>query len=794
MNVLPQSLATGLRRRAARRGAALALAVAVVALFGGVPASAGGSGTVKVDGDDVGGPGNAPHQACGLQVSLYDFDAGAHNAVVTWTAKDTGLPIVTTPASGATNPYPFNASGNSELNISLPFALHTAGLTFHAGLGYHVTLDVSVDGVGKSKVIYVGACSTDVALSKTTSTPTVAVGDAVHYTLTVTNNGPLNGVGFQVTDTLPAGFTLTSITAPLWDCVGTGVDCTYKPSSPPVLVGSSTSFTVNGTATAAGIPSMTNNAHLDPQDTDNTNNAASVVVNVNGLATSQAVTFADSACVANQSTANTYTIPDPIPTGVVYKIGAATQTAGQHAASPGLLTVDVTAAPGYTLSGLAQYTHTFPAVATGCEAPTAAVTKANNANGDETFSISEEATSVSQPVQFKLTVTNTSPYAIDVNPSISDQVWVGAEPTEGPNPTSYNCLPAITNLAPTVSASCVFTADSYSPEDGVTKSNRATVTLTKFVPVDVDVPGLRRFRAAALVAPFTAVSNVSTVKTVKPVIRVVLPTPAAAVAPTASQSTCTNGTATTPSFTVPTTTGVVYTPATGGTATPGSTVTVTAAAAPGYVLSGPSSFPLVFAALADCSITDNVGVSKTGPGTAQPGDELVYAIDVTNVRGTPATAFTVVDTLPAGLSFSSAVGSGFACTNAAQVITCVYGGPALTVGQSATISVRALLDSTFSGTSVANTAVVDPGRADSDAGDNSATATTAVVPLPISGGGGGAVEEPAASPSPEPVAGGGGALPFTGIDGAQLLQLGVSLLLAGLFVSLATRRRRTSAE
>jgi hypothetical protein len=158
----------------------------------------------------------------------------------------------------------------------------------------------------------------------------------------------------------------------------------------------------------------------------------------------------------------------------------------------------------------------------------------------------------------------------------------------------------------------------------------------------------------------------------------------------------------------------------------------------------------------------------------------------------------VTDVLPTGLSYSSAVGTDFTCTNVAQTISCLYGGT-LGVGQKATISVRALLDATFTGKTLANTAIVDPGRADTDAADNSSTATTDILPLPLTGGGGGAAQVPPAaapSPTPAPVAEGGGApaLPFTGTEAGKLLQLGVTLLLIGLFTALAARRRRTETE
>jgi uncharacterized repeat protein (TIGR01451 family) len=316
---------------------------------------------------------------------------------------------------------------------------------------------------------------------------------------------------------------------------------------------------------------------------------------------------------------------------------------------------------------------------------------------------------------------------------------------------------------------------------GTTRSGTAPAAETLTAAAD---PGYVLTAAFSELMSFTALATLCA-----PVIPAPL-TQVAAVAPAATQSQCSAGVATVPSYTVPTTPGVIYTPSAGGTATPGSTVTVTAAAAAGYALSGPASFPLVFAAAPDCA--ENVGVSKTGPGSAQPGDELVYAIDVTNVKGTPARGFTVTDVLPTGLSFSSATGTDFTCTNAGQTITCVYSG-SLPAGQKATIAVRALLDGTFTGKTVANTAVVDPGRADTDAADNSSTATTTVVPLPLTGGGGGTAVAP--SPTPAPAASGGGAaLPFTGSDSARQLQAGVSLLVLGLFLALIARRRRASSE
>jgi hypothetical protein len=118
--------------------------------------------------------------------------------------------------------------------------------------------------------------------------------------------------------------------------------------------------------------------------------------------------------------------------------------------------------------------------------------------------------------------------------------------------------------------------------------------------------------------------------------------------------------------------------------------------------------------------------------------------------------------------------------------------------------VRALLLESFAGTTVDNTAVVDPGRSDADAANNSATATTSVTPAaapvvvpdgpaPVTGSGGGEAAGPAAVPTvPQPSSADGSGLPFTGWATARTLQAGLALLLIGLLLSLAARARRLS--
>jgi uncharacterized repeat protein (TIGR01451 family) len=377
-----------------------------------------------------------------------------------------------------------------------------------------------------------------------------------------------------------------------------------------------------------------------------------------------------------------------------------------------------------------------------------------------------------------------------------------------------NVPTAVTPLAPTVDQSVcragAATIPSYTirPVTGVVYSVNGT-------PVTGTVNGTPGTTVTITVAPlspaYVLTSSAPLVVTFTTPACPVLVTP---VAPSVVQSSCVNGAATSPTYTLNGPAGVVYSvngnPVSGTvTAAAGSTVTVTAAAAAGFALAAGSttSFPLTFNAAPTCSTAgaapnvgapgstpatdNNTGIGKLGTGTAQPGDELVWTLTVTNVAGTVATGFTVTDELPTGLSYSLAEGAGFTCGVAGQRIICTYIS-SLAVGQTAAITVRALLDSSYQGTSVSNTAVVDPNRSDSNAADNSATAVTTVTqptpsPAPsFTGGGGGAVVAP---PEAEPAEGGGAALPFTGSPTARVVQTAVAMFLLGWYFVTVGRRR-----
>ena len=158
-------------------------------------------------------------------------------------------------------------------------------------------------------------------------------------------------------------------------------------------------------------------------------------------------------------------------------------------------------------------------------------------------------------------------------------------------------------------------------------------------------------------------------------------------------------------------------------------------------------------------------LTKTADSTElKPGETASFTLVVHN--NGPAAAqppITVVDTLPAGLTYSSAVGSSWACSNVGQTVTCTR-STALADGESSTISLATTVAPSAVGT-VTNTATVASATADPN--PSNATSSAAV-----------------------------GVLPQTGFDSGRLTWLAVALMAFGAVLLFSERgyrvRRRDS--
>lgn len=101
------------------------------------------------------------------------------------------------------------------------------------------------------------------------------------------------------------------------------------------------------------------------------------------------------------------------------------------------------------------------------------------------------------------------------------------------------------------------------------------------------------------------------------------------------------------------------------------------------------------------------------------GGSVLYSLGVTNAGPGDATAVTVVDTLPAGTSYISGPSS---CSAAGDTVTCVLGAVASGGSASAVIEVRV----TTTG-SITNSATVTTADRDTNAANDSATATSFII-------------------------------------------------------------------
>ena len=132
----------------------------------------------------------------------------------------------------------------------------------------------------------------------------------------------------------------------------------------------------------------------------------------------------------------------------------------------------------------------------------------------------------------------------------------------------------------------------------------------------------------------------------------------------------------------------------------------------------------------------DLAIVKSHTGAATAGLPLAYALTVTNSGpSVVAGAITVTDSLPAGLTFTSASGIGWACGYSApsRLVTCTLAA-GLSVTTAAAITVQTTVDASAGPATISNTASVasatpDPNLANNADTDDVLVATTAAIVL-----------------------------------------------------------------
>jgi uncharacterized repeat protein (TIGR01451 family) len=146
-------------------------------------------------------------------------------------------------------------------------------------------------------------------------------------------------------------------------------------------------------------------------------------------------------------------------------------------------------------------------------------------------------------------------------------------------------------------------------------------------------------------------------------------------------------------------------------------------------------------AASTCTPMTDLGVTKSdAPDPVSPGGTLTFTLVGTNHGPDPATGVTIIDTLPAGVTFSSASAG---CVNNSGTVTCTLSNP---LAMNATESFNIVVTVTQASGMITNTASITGNETDSVSVNNSATSTTAVgitnlgitktdSPDPVSSGG-----------------------------------------------------------
>lgn len=151
------------------------------------------------------------------------------------------------------------------------------------------------------------------------------------------------------------------------------------------------------------------------------------------------------------------------------------------------------------------------------------------------------------------------------------------------------------------------------------------------------------------------------------------------------------------------------------------------------------------------------------PDPVAVGGTLTYTLTAANLGPALATNLVLVDTLPAGVTFVSAIASQGSCTEAAGVVTCALGDVAPGATATVTLAVTTTVETT-----VVNNASLTTGTLEFVTGNNAASTSTVVLTAPsITGAPQNVVECVGASPSFTVVASGSPTLTYQWYHGAD---------------------------
>jgi uncharacterized repeat protein (TIGR01451 family) len=580
-------------------------------------------------------------------------------------------------------------NGNGTYHTTVGFASNATGI-WHWVATYNGDSNNSSVLTGPLDEPVTIAQQADLALTKTVNDATPNVGDTVIFTVTLANHGPDPATGVQVTDLLPAGLTLVSVTPSQGSySSGTGVWTVgaVATAAAPTLQIQATVVSPNAQTNTATI------SHADQFDPNPGNNSAAATVTPQqaDLVVSKAVsdpnpmaneviTYTFRVFNAGPDDATNVQLTDTFPAGVtvisgstpngtynngVWDIG--TLANGTFAT----LTITATVTAAGVLSNSVTVTHADqfdPNLANNTGITSVEPQSADVAIGK---SVSDPRPNVGETITYTLTVFNTGPDDA-TTVSVSDPLPAGLrfvsadQPTYDPGTGTWtvgtvaaggtallHIRAVVTDAAVKTNTATLSNPDQFDPDPGnntdsaVVTPQQADLAVTK--SVDDAKPNV-----GDLVHFVIAVNNAGPDTATGVTVQDTLPAGLTFVSATPSQGTYDAGSG-------------LWTVGTVGTSfaqTLEITARVTGAAAATNVASishadqfdpnpgNNSAASTVKPQQADLALAKTVSNSRPNVG-----DTVTFTVTLTNAGPDPATGVSVSDTLPAGLTFVLAMPS-----------------------------------------------------------------------------------------------------------------------------------------
>jgi uncharacterized repeat protein (TIGR01451 family) len=609
----------------------------------------------------------------------------------------------------------------------------------------------------------------DLSLTKSDAPDPVLAGELLTYTLTAHNSGPSSATAVELTDNLPTGAAFDSATASQGSCSQAAGVVTCALGTLADEAGAEVEVKVR--PLDAGTNTNTASVSSGVQDPNTANNSASADTTVESAADlsltksdspdpvmeGQQLTYTLTVDNAGPHSASAVQLTDTLPAGVTFDSATASQgtcseTAGTVECALGTIADDASAsveidvtpqAPG-TLTNEASVTSDVADPDTADRSATAETTVDPVADLALTKSDAPDPVLAGEQLTYTLTVSNSGPRSatgVQLTDTLPASVtFDSATPSQG---TCSQDAGVVTCALDTITngggASVEITV---TPQEGGTITNEASVVSDQRDPTPAD-------NSASTETTVDPSADLELTKTDSPdpvlageLLTYTLdihnagPSSAAAVqmidtlpagvtfdSATPTQGSCdelagsvecalgtiANGTTATVTIEVR--------PQTPGTIT--NQAGVVSLALDSDTADNNATIETTVEAAADLSLT-----KSDDPDPVRVGDLLTYTLSVDNAGPQEATAVTLSDTLPAGVTFESAVPSQGTCAEAAGTVDCELG--TIASGADATVEIKVTPQADGS---LTNEASVDSAVADPDSADRSASEQTTVAPV-----------------------------------------------------------------